>query len=235
MKRKLNTVFCIILALLLCFGMGLSAFAVNDSVSVKIKASVVCSGGVPETKEKYVLKLKSLDNGSELFTEIDGEGECEFPELSFNEVGIYKYTVTQVKGNNKDCTYDGTVYYLTITVFHGENIYDFDIAAKVLKDGVDEKQDAVVFGNVYKEIEQPTEEPTEEPTEKPAEKPTKPEEKTTEKVTEKAAEDNSDTPYTGDTNSLSMWFGLTAIGFVFIVSALIVLTPKKKYSDEQDL
>lgn len=229
MNIKFNKLFSVILALLLCFGTGLCAFAGND-VSVKINAVVSCSGGVPEKKEKYALRLKSLDTEQELFCEADGEGECTFPELSFGKAGIYNYIVTEEKGNNEACKYDDTVYYLTITVFYDENTYDFDIAAKVLKDGESEKQDEIAFVNVYKEVEEPTENPTEEPV-KPTEKTT---EEVTENITENVTEKASDTPYTGDTNSVSMWFGLAAIGFMFIAAAVVVLAPKKRYSDEQD-
>lgn len=228
MKRKFNRVLCIIFALLVCCLCGVTAFAA-EPVSVNIGAEVKLRGAVPESPENYVLILRSVDTGEEIICNVNGEGKANFEGLVFDRAGVYNYIVTQQKGENSDCIYDDTVYYLTVTVFYAEDSYDFDIAAKVYKGGIDEKQDSIVFENIYKEI---TTEVTTEATTKTEDitKVTKVTEKTTEKVIEDV--DNGDTPYTGDNNRMQMWIGLFAIGFVFVVGAGIVLVAKKKDFEE---
>ncbi|MBP9987870.1 MAG: hypothetical protein KBT46_00060 [Ruminococcus sp.] len=228
MKRKLNKVLCIIFALLMCCICGITAFAA-EPVSVNVDVEVKLDGAKPDTPEEYLLVLKSVDTGREYVCTVNGENKATF-DISFSNVGVYNYTVTQKKGNNANCTYDDTVYYLTITVFYGNNSYDFDIAAKVYKDGVDEKQDAIIFENIYKEVTtQSTTEKSEERTEPITKVVTEKPSAATENVTTAQTHQN---PNTGDNSGLPMWLGLFAIGIVFAASSFIVLVPKKKDSEE---
>lgn len=232
MKRKLNKVLCIFFALLVCCLCGVSAFAA-EPISVKIDVETKLNGSVPKTSEDYVFVLKSSETGKEITCTVNGEGKGTFEGLTFNKVGVYNFVVTQQKGSNTDCVYDDTVYYLTVTVFYNENSYDFDIAAIVYKDGVDEKQDSIIFENTYKEVV--TEETT---TEKVTEETTI--ESTTEKVTEKtqpssekeATTEDTDNPYTGDNSKMTMWLSLFGVGVVLVVGAFIVLVNKKKDFEE---
>ena len=213
MKRKLNKVLCIIFALLMCCIYGVTAFAA-ESVSVNVDVNVKLTGEVPKTPEKNVFVLRSVDTGREFTCTVNGEGKGTFEGVTFDKAGIYNFVLTEQEGSNPDCSYDKTVYYLTITVYYNEDSYDFEIAAKVFKDGADEKQDSIVFENVYKEIT------TEKVT-------------TKEKITEKTEnKDEPDNPNTGDNSGMPMWLGLFAISFVFTAGAFIVLVPRKKDSEE---
>ena len=44
------------------------------------------------------------------------DGSVVFPELIYQEVGTYKYTVSEVKGNAENVTYDTSVKAVTVTV-----------------------------------------------------------------------------------------------------------------------
>lgn len=226
MKKKFNKVFCIILVLLLCCSLSAMAFAASP-VSVSLEVSTVLSGTPAEESETFEFVLTSLDTGDEFFTTVDGAGTARFDRLTFNQVGVYKYTVRQTQGVNPNCTYDSTIYYVTISVFNGQNGYDFRMTATVYKDGADEKQDSIVFENVYKAV--PTE-PT-KPSEPDTTVPSNVSEETS-SITQEASTSVTKNPNTGDNSGLQMWIVLFATGFIFVVGALTILVPKKRDSED---
>ncbi len=46
----------------------------------------------------------------------DAAGNLKFTELTFDEAGVFTYTVREVKGDDKHIAYDGTVFTVTVTV-----------------------------------------------------------------------------------------------------------------------
>ncbi len=226
MRKKFNKLFCIILMLLLCCSFSTAAFAASP-VSVSLEVSTVLSGTQTES-ETFEFVLTSLDTGDEFFTTVDGAGTARFDRLTFNQVGVYKYTVRQTQGVNPNCTYDSTIYYVTISVFNGHDGYDFRMSATVYKDGADEKQDSIVFENIYKTV---TTEPT-EPTEPDTTVPSSVSEETSNITQEASTSVTNNNPNTGDNSGLQMWVVLFAVGFIFVVGALIILAPKKKDSED---
>lgn len=227
MWEKFNKTLCIILMLLLCCSFSTAAFAASP-VSVSLEVSTVLSGAQTEDDETFEFVLMSLDTGDEFFTTVDGAGTAKFDKLTFNQVGVYKYTVRQTQGVNPNCTYDSTIYYVTISVFNSQNGYDFRISATVYKDGADEKQDSIVFENIYKAV---TTEPT-EPAEPDTTVPSSVSEETSNITQEASTSVTNNNPNTGDNSGLQMWVVLFAVGFIFVVGALIILAPKKKDSED---
>lgn len=236
--KKLNKVLCVLFALVMCCSFAVTAFAA-EPVSVRLEADVRLSGDVPQNPEEFVLVLTNVKTEQESRCTVKGDGTGVFDRLTFDNVGVYKYTVRQQKGSNPDCTYDDTVYYLTVTVFNSNKEFDFNVAATVYKDGADEKQDAIVFENIYKTktaeeptTEEPTTEtPTTEPTQKTEPSTTEPY-GPTEKTTAEDKPSPHDNPNTGDNSRMPMWMVMFAVGFVFVSGSLVALIPKKKDSDE---
>ncbi len=61
------------------------------------------------------------DKNSEQNKKNDGNGKITFDKLTFSKAGTYKYTITEVSGNDGTITYDGAVYEVVITVSENEN------------------------------------------------------------------------------------------------------------------
>ncbi len=109
----------------------------------------------------FVLKDK---DGTVLQTKTVKDGKFAFDALTFDKVGTYVYTVSEVKGEAEGVTYDQTVYTVTLTVTDRLD-GTLAIAEVITVDG--KAADAVAFVNAYtapKLEEPPVEEPpVEEP------------------------------------------------------------------------
>ena len=65
---------------------------------------------------EFSFELKD-ENGKVIATASNkADGSVVFPELIYQEVGTYKYTVSEVKGNAENVTYDTSVKAVTVTV-----------------------------------------------------------------------------------------------------------------------
>ena len=67
--------------------------------------------------------------------------------LSFNEPGIYRYYVHQVKGENPLCKYDDTEYTLIISVENSLDYTTLDAYITILTGNMEEKQESLYFEN----------------------------------------------------------------------------------------
>ncbi|MDO5100476.1 MAG: Cna B-type domain-containing protein [Eubacteriales bacterium] len=77
---------------------------------------------------------------------LNDAGEAKFGHLTFKEVGVYAYTVSEVKGKDKHYTYDSAVYTVTFTVVDDNR--QLKVTKTVIeKDG--KPAQAVVFTNRY--------------------------------------------------------------------------------------
>ena len=88
---------------------------VPGSASVQIHAVKKLTGR--ELKDgEFSFELKD-ENGKVIATASNkADGSVVFPELTYQEVGTYKYTVSEVKGNAENVTYDTSVKAVTVTV-----------------------------------------------------------------------------------------------------------------------
>ena len=78
------------------------------------------------------------------------DGSIQFEGITFTEVGEYTFSVSEVKGNDANITYDTNTYTFTVTVTENEDGELVPTAQN--EDGTDS---APVFKNTYKEPEQP--------------------------------------------------------------------------------
>ncbi len=120
--------------------------------SVKNSAYTKADFAVEATK---LLEGKELAAGEYTFVIKDSEGKVlaeakngadgkiTFPSISLENPGNYTFTVSEIKGEDKNTTYDGKVYTLTVEVTEGEGLV---LSAKVtLPEG------GMVFKNLYEE------------------------------------------------------------------------------------
>jgi len=182
------------------------ATAVLPDVEIDLK------GSVPSKDEDYVIKLQALDasypmpEGSKdgVYTmTITGEGKKALPKIAYPELGIYKYKIWQKKGDNSKCTYDESVYHMTISVTNNKTMDGYSVVVALYKEGVTEKQEKVEFVNTYKSSS----------SHKPKPEPPKPEPLT---------------PKTGDYTNVAMYAVLMSVSAL----ALILLFVKKRRVNE---
>ncbi len=116
------------------------------------------------------------------------DGSIAFAELRFTEAGVYSYTISEVAGNDKQVTYDTTVYNVKITVVDNEEgklIATVDTEGKTLQ-----------FKNKYT-----------------PEEPKKPTIPSTPKKTKKT----SGSPKTGDNSNTMIWISLLLVAIAAAV------------------
>lgn len=170
MKKFLYQTVFTLSVLSFWLGMYGVVLAESDLVSVSISASIVLGGAIPEAPDSFEIRLAPADEnapvpggGTDTLT-IRGAGQGTFPEITYTQPGIYRYTIYQLPGTAA-CVYDEERYYLTVTVINGE--HGLECAAVLYQDNENSKLELPVFYNVYPAIPQQTE--TQPETEKPTE------------------------------------------------------------------
>ena len=81
--------------------------------------------GKPDTDETFTFQMKALTEGAPMpegssggvkTIQITGSNSYEFGNMYYEKAGMWKYEITEVKGNVEGYTYDTTAYTLTVTV-----------------------------------------------------------------------------------------------------------------------
>lgn len=123
-RQGCRTPKVLLLALLCLLCSGVTAFAAEAAAVVKLPVSLTLSGSVPATQETYSFVLEAVDDAplpEETTVTITGEGETEFPAISYSEPGVYCYTVSETAGTAERAHYDSTVYYVKVTVLNAQD------------------------------------------------------------------------------------------------------------------
>lgn len=213
-----------VLAVFGMIGFVPSEVAAAEALITEVPVQITLSGTLPEAAEDFSVVLKA-DDASNPMPQGSADGACtlvisgenteSFPVIRFSKVGIYHYTISQQSGSNADCTYDNSVYRLTVTVTNDE-AGGLGAISVLYRNEESEKLDCAVFANVYvTEPETETESETEPETE-------------TEKQTAKQTEtDKSSAPKTGDSSNLALWIALM-IAAAIIVSAVFFARKKQQ-------
>lgn len=132
-----------------------SAFTVSaepPSAEVVLSVTVSMTGDAPYVPEAYTVRMTAHDgaplpDGSEGYFDlaVTGQGSADFPPIIYRTVGVYRYTVTQIAGDDRDTSYDGSVYDVTVTVTNTEN----GIKPTVVLSENGEKHEALTFVDHY--------------------------------------------------------------------------------------
>ncbi len=161
MRRWMSIILSAMLAVMCMVTMTVPAFAAEDP-SVSIPVTITLSGTKPNPAENYTIKLAADDpsypmpegakNGVYTMT-ITGAATKNLPTITYDQVGIYTYKISQVAGSNKKCTYDKSVYTLTVYITNAEGGDGLEVNAvvRLLKDGEEgkDKLGEATFKNVY--------------------------------------------------------------------------------------
>lgn len=98
------------------------------------------NGSLKDGQFTFILKDEAGKTVSEASN--DSNGTILFDNLEFNKAGTYKYTVSEVRGNNRKVEYDDTVYNVTVKVT--------DDGRGNLKASLSSSEDkSIVFVNTY--------------------------------------------------------------------------------------
>ncbi len=237
MKRTMRVFFSLAAAVIL-ISLSLPALAAeNPTVSVPVSVTLE---NAPEVSEDYTVVLKADDasypmpegsSDGELKTVINGEASVNLPSITYNHVGIYTYTIFEEVGTNEKCTYDSTVYTLTVYITNEEDGSGLEATAVLYPETQGDKLACAEFKNVYEP--EPTPEPTNTPSPSPSPSPSVTPSATpnvTPSVTPSAAPTkvptNSDTPKTGDDFKPVLYGAVFGVSLVAIVG--MFFTRKKK-------
>lgn len=108
----------------------------RDPAVVVLNAEKTLDGAAP-AKDAFTFELKD-EEGKVLQTKTNDEkGQIVFDELKYDEVGTYKYTITEKAGNAANIVYDKSVYTVTVEVTVDTETKDgFKAAVTMEKDGV---------------------------------------------------------------------------------------------------
>ncbi len=172
MKKSMRVFFSLAAAVIL-ISLSLPALAAeNPAVSVPV--SIALENAL-EVSEDYTVVLKADDasypmpegsSDGELKTVIKGEASVNLPSISYNHVGIYTYTIFEEVGANEKCTYDSTVYTLTVYITNEEDGSGLEATAVLYPKTQGVKLSCAEFKNVYEP--EPTPEPTNTPSPSPS-------------------------------------------------------------------
>lgn len=159
MKRKILAAAILTLsyAMMLCG----SALAVREPVTVDQEVIITLSGTLPNVRETYTVVMEALDGnnpmpggqiGGTYSIDIYGpvrENSGWFPTMTYTKPGRYMYEVWQVPGTHKRCTYDDTVYTMTVTVLNKPDFSGFEVTVTFRDDEGGPKPDNDLFHNQY--------------------------------------------------------------------------------------
>ena len=178
MKRWKRVMFSAVMAVLWVMTMALPALAAD--AQVEITAGVTLSGTLPDPAEEFTLQLRAdqeaypMPEGAKegVYTlTVTGQAEKAFPAISYDRVGVYTYTISQLPGTNQKCTYDDREYALTVYVTNAQDGDGLEATAVLYRDDTDEKQSGIVFENEYETVK-PSPSPSPTPTPPPTPTPT---------------------------------------------------------------
>lgn len=120
------------------------------STGVSLGASKILTGRDLKDGE-FTFVLKDADGNTVDEAVNDANGSVKFDEITYDQAGTYRYTVSEVKGDDTTITYDETVYDVTVEV--ADNGSGTLVPTVTIGNG---DSQGIVFTNEYNEPENPT-------------------------------------------------------------------------------
>lgn len=166
MRKWLNVSLALVMTVMCCMTLVLPAYAA-ELPGVSVPVTISLSGTLPYPAEDFTVVLKADDtaypmpegavDGAYSLT-ITGEDSENFPAITYDRVGVYTYTLYQVAGTNPKCTYDDTVYSLTVTISNREDYSGLEATAVLYPDSDEDKLPGAAFANQY-QVDPPSDTP----------------------------------------------------------------------------
>ena len=148
----MKKIFCVLLAAAMFCA---AACALAQTPATFALGVVITQEGRSPSPIDYTVRLAAQDGapmpagqtGGTYDVTLNGPGEVHFPAITYDHVGTY--TVSQLKGDDKHCEYDPSVYTLTVYVLNKADFSGFDITAVFTDSEGGPKPDNNLFGNIY--------------------------------------------------------------------------------------
>ena len=161
----LGTALCAVLLATAAFAQG--------GVAVTLPVNPSTAGADPEPNAAYTLCLQAVDNApmpdgaqnGQYSVTVQGAGDYTFPQITYTAPGIYYYQISHVAGADTRCTYDATVYDVTVAITNKQDGTGLESTVTAHTGPSADKRDAMLFTNVYAPC--PTTPPTATHTPKP--------------------------------------------------------------------
>ena len=150
----MKKILCVLLAAaLLCA----AACALAQTPATFALGVVITQEGRSPSPIDYTVRLAAQDGapmpagqvGGTYDVTLNGPGEVHFPAITYDHVGTYTYTVSQLGGDDRHCEYDDSVYTLTVYILNNADFSGFDITAVFTDSEGGPKPDNNLFGNIY--------------------------------------------------------------------------------------
>ena len=162
----LGTALCAVLLATAAFAQG--------SVAVTLPVSIRTAGADPEPNAAYTICLQAVDNApmpdgaqnGQYSITVQGAGDYTFPQITYTAPGIYYYQISHAAGADTRCTYDATVYDVTVAITNRQDGNGLESSVTAHTGPSADKRDAMLFTNVY--APRPTTPPTATPAPTPA-------------------------------------------------------------------
>lgn len=162
----LGTALCAVLLATAAFAQG--------SVAVTLPVSIRTAGADPEPNAAYTVCLQAVDNApmpdgaqnGQYSITVQGAGDYTFPQITYTAPGIYYYQISHAAGADTRCTYDATVYDVTVAITNRQDGTGLESSVTAHTGPSADKRDAMLFTNVY--APRPTTPPTATPAPTPA-------------------------------------------------------------------
>ena len=111
------------------------AFAAED-LTAQVEVEMKTTGTPPDPAETYTIRLEADGDypmpegkvGGTYDLEITGAGSAKFPAITYDNIGVFTYTITQVAGSYPGATYDSAEYDLTVTVYRNTETDEIQLA-----------------------------------------------------------------------------------------------------------
>lgn len=126
MKKKCSAAVLLALCLLM---LAAGALAAQAPAVVSLEVVTTLSGKLPRDPETFVVRLTAGDASTPMpggqtggtydigIAGVNKTGNVgHFPGITFDHVGVYTYTLAQIPGSDRNCTYDSRSYTLTVNV-----------------------------------------------------------------------------------------------------------------------
>ena len=112
----------------------------------------ITGNAIPAADDVFEFKIEASVSANPMPTpsgvQITGEGTANFGGITFAQPGIYNYIITETKGSIANCTYDESVYTLTVTVTRDAN-GNLIATPKYVKNGTTNAVSVAAFVNRY--------------------------------------------------------------------------------------
>ena len=150
----MKKILCVLLAAAMFCA---AACALAQTPATFALSVVITQEGRSPSPIDYTVRLAAQDGapmpagqtGGTYDVTLNGPGEVHFPAITYDHVGTYTYTVSQLEGDDRHCEYDPSVYTLTVYVLNKADFSGFDITAVFTDSEGGPKPDNNLFGNIY--------------------------------------------------------------------------------------